>query len=58
MEDFDDDLGNSKFDNFNFVNFQKVVEGPRVENQEIAFATAAMNEVPTQYLCCKKLGYF
>ena len=57
MEDFDDDLGNSKFDNFNFVNYQNVVEGPRVENPEIAFATAAMNEVPTQYLCCKKLGY-
>ena len=24
MEDFDDDLGNSKFDNFNFVNFNKI----------------------------------
>ncbi|EDR29205.1 copine-1, putative [Entamoeba dispar SAW760] len=57
MEDFDDELGQSKFDNFNFVNFQKVVDGPHVENPEIAFATAAMNEVPTQFLCCKKLGY-
>ncbi|ELP94484.1 copine, putative [Entamoeba invadens IP1] len=57
MEDFDDKLGGSKFDNFNFVNFNKVVCGPRVENPDIAFATAAMNEVPTQYLLCKKLGY-
>ena len=44
MEDFDDDLGNSKFDNFNFVNFQKVVEGPRVENQEIAQPAAYLYE--------------
>ncbi|BFU18272.1 copine, putative [Entamoeba histolytica HM-1:IMSS-B] len=57
METFDDELGNSKFDNFNFVNFNKVI-GPRVENPDIAFAVAALQEVPIQYMCCKKLGYF
>ncbi|KAL7718624.1 Copine [Entamoeba marina] len=57
MEDFDDNLGGSKFDNFNFVNFNKVVCGPKIENPDIAFATAALNEVPTQYAFCKKLGY-
>ncbi|KAL7713399.1 Copine [Entamoeba marina] len=57
METFDDDLGNSKFDNFNFVNFNKVI-GPRVENPDITFAVAALQEVPIQYALCRKLGYF
>ncbi|ELP87925.1 copine-2, putative [Entamoeba invadens IP1] len=57
METFDDDIGNSKFDNFNFVNFNTVI-GPRVENPEITFSVAALQEVPIQYMCCKNLGYF
>ena len=57
MDDFDNKICNAKFDNFNFVNFNQVVLGPRVENPDIAFAVAALQEVPTQYVCCKKLGY-
>ena len=57
MQEFDDNLGKSKFDNFNFVNFNKVI-GPRVENVEVAFAVSALQEIPIQYMCCKKLGYF
>ena len=56
MENFDDVVKKAKFDNFNFVNYFKVCEG-RVENPDIAFACAAMNEIPEQYAIIKKLGY-
>ncbi|ELP87826.1 copine, putative [Entamoeba invadens IP1] len=56
MESFDDQVKNAKFDNFNFVNYYKVCEG-HVENPDIAFATAALCEVPEQYAFIKQLGY-
>jgi hypothetical protein len=37
MENFDDVIKKSKFDNFNFVNYFKVCEG-HVENPDVAFA--------------------
>ncbi|BFU26655.1 copine, putative [Entamoeba histolytica HM-1:IMSS-B] len=57
MENFDDVVKNAKFDNFNFVNYYKVCEG-HVENPDVAFACAAMNEIPEQYAIMKQLGYF
>ncbi|BFU21289.1 copine, putative [Entamoeba histolytica HM-1:IMSS-B] len=56
MENFDDNVKKAKFDNFNFVNYYKVCEG-HVENPEVAFACAAMNEIPEQYAYIKELGY-
>ena len=56
MENFDD-VVKGKFDNFNFVNYYKVCEG-HVENPEVAFACAAMCEIPEQYAIMKQLGYF
>ena len=56
MENFDDVIKNSKFDNFNFVNYYKTCEG-HVENPDISFACAALNEIPEQYAIIKKLGY-
>ncbi|KAL7719147.1 Copine [Entamoeba marina] len=56
MENFDDVIKNSKFDNFNFVNYYKVCEG-YVENPDVAFACAALNEIPEQYAIIKQLGY-
>lgn len=51
---FDDALPSRKFDNFQFVNYSKVVsEAP--SNPEIAFATAALMEIPEQFLAIRKL---
>ena len=57
MDRFDNELDGSRFDNFNFVEMNKVL-GPRVENPDIKFAVTALQEIPVQYALCKKLGYF
>jgi len=54
MEEFDDGLPSRKFDNFQFVNFHKVME--RAENREVDFALAALQEIPDQFACIQKLG--
>lgn len=54
MEEFDDALPSRKFDNFQFVNYSKVAaESP--SNPEIAFAVAALMEIPEQFLAIRKL---
>ena len=56
MENFDDQVEQAKFDNFNFINYYKICEG-HVENPDVAFACNALNEIPEQYAIIKKLGY-
>ena len=56
MENFDDVIKRSKFDNFNFVNYFKTCEG-HVENPDVSFASVALHEIPEQYAQIKQLGY-
>ena len=57
MEDYDDGLPARRFDNFQFVNFNEVMSKPRVENYDVEFAVAALQEIPDQFYAIKKLGY-
>lgn len=55
MEEFDDNLPDRQFDNFQFVNFsQTFAENPG--NPEVAFAIAALMEIPEQFIAIRKLG--
>jgi len=56
MEEFDDGLPERAFDNFQFVNFSKVVhDNPK--NPDIAFAIAALMEIPEQFQAIRALKY-
>ncbi|GMH34196.1 hypothetical protein BSKO_02030 [Bryopsis sp. KO-2023] len=59
MEKFDDELPARAFDNFQFVNFAKVMGQAAVyreeEKKEAHFATHALMEIPEQYGCIQKL---
>jgi hypothetical protein len=57
MKEFDDQLTARKFDNFQFVDFASVMSKPRVENYDVEFAVAAMQEIPEQWATIRKLGY-
>jgi hypothetical protein len=52
MEKFDDDIPERDFDNFQFVNFHKVMH--QCENEEVEFARHCMMEIPDQYNYIKK----
>jgi E3 ubiquitin-protein ligase RGLG len=54
MEEFDDDLPQRKFDNFQFVNYHQILT--RYDNDPLAFATAALMEIPEQYQAIQRLG--
>jgi hypothetical protein len=54
MEEFDDGIPERRFDNFQFVNFHKILS--RAENREVDFAVAALMEIPEQFLLIRKLG--
>jgi len=55
MEEFDDQLPQRKFDNFQFVPFHKVMTNARQGKQEIEFAVAALQEIPEQFQSIKRL---
>eukprot|EP01098_Paradermamoeba_levis_P000101 TRINITY_DN1010_c0_g1_i10.p1 TRINITY_DN1010_c0_g1~~TRINITY_DN1010_c0_g1_i10.p1 ORF type:complete len:217 (+),score=69.32 TRINITY_DN1010_c0_g1_i10:466-1116(+) len=58
MEEFDDELPQRKFDNFQFVEFNKIMLGNTTpEQKEVQFTISALQELPDQYFACKKLGY-
>jgi E3 ubiquitin-protein ligase RGLG len=56
MDHFDDDLPQRRFDNFQFVEFNKVFDRYPAERREAAFATHALMEVPEQYHAINQLG--
>nr|XP_054749300.1 uncharacterized protein LOC129254798 [Lytechinus pictus] len=55
MENYDDNLPQRKFDNFQFVNFHQVCS--KAKYAETAFALHALMEVPDQYQAICSLGY-
>ncbi|GJP49157.1 hypothetical protein CLOM_g8407 [Closterium sp. NIES-68] len=57
MEEFDDALPQRNFDNFQFVNFTRVMASSRAPEQRAAlFALSALMEVPLQYRACTEMG--
>jgi len=55
MEEFDDNLPTRQFDNFQFVDYNKVIREHR-EYPEPAFALAALMEIPQQFKEIRRLG--
>jgi len=56
MVEFDDELPERKFDNFQFVEFAKEIKGLDLLHQDTNFAIAALQEIPEQYWHIRKLG--
>ena len=52
MEEFDDEVPDRDFDNFQFVDFYKILR--KCENQEVEFAKHALMEIPEQYTYINK----
>lgn len=58
MQQFDDNIPHRAFDNFQFVNFTKIMsENTDMEKKETAFALAALMEIPFQYKACQSLQF-
>jgi len=53
MEEFDDELPQRRFDNFQFVPFAKTMA--RAENREVTFALNALMEIPEQFSAIRRL---
>lgn len=56
MEEYDDQLPQRKFDNFQFVNYEKVTRNVPEEKKDVNFALAALMEIPDQYKAIRRLG--
>ncbi len=54
MDDFDDELPERKFDNFQFVDFNVILK--KYDGESHKFALHALMEIPDQYKYIKKLG--
>lgn len=58
MQKFDDNIPDRAFDNFQFVNFTKIMsENKDMSKKEAAFALAALMEVPIQYKATQQLEF-
>ncbi|KAG8640788.1 E3 ubiquitin-protein ligase RGLG3 isoform X2 [Manihot esculenta] len=58
MQQFDDNIPQRAFDNFQFVNFTKIMsENTQTSKKEAAFALAALMEIPFQYRATQRLHY-
>ncbi len=55
MDEFDNEIPERKFDNFQFVDFHKI-EKENPTNFEDAFATRALMEIPENFKRIKELG--
>ncbi|KAL9393447.1 hypothetical protein Peur_012732 [Populus x canadensis] len=56
MQQFDDNIPQRAFDNFQFVNFTKIMsENTETSKKETAFALAALMEIPFQYRATQTL---
>ncbi|PRQ49457.1 putative transcription factor C2H2 family [Rosa chinensis] len=56
MQQFDDNIPQRAFDNFQFVNFTKIMSDNRdISQKEAAFALAALMEIPYQYRATQRL---
>ncbi|PON49370.1 Copine, partial [Parasponia andersonii] len=57
MQQFDDNIPQRSFDNFQFVNFNKIMsENSEPSKKETAFALAALMEIPVQYRATQTLN--
>jgi E3 ubiquitin-protein ligase RGLG len=56
LETFDNELPQRRFDNLQFVNLTRISTAFPT-NPEVAFALAALMEIPEQYLAIRALGY-
>eukprot|EP00257_Ricinus_communis_P015147 XP_015573001.1 E3 ubiquitin-protein ligase RGLG3 isoform X2 [Ricinus communis] len=58
MKQFDDNIPQRAFDNFQFVNFTKIMsENTDTSKKETAFALAALMEIPFQYRATQRLHH-
>ncbi|GAB4855694.1 E3 ubiquitin-protein ligase rglg3, variant 2 [Ancistrocladus abbreviatus] len=56
MQQFDDNIPQREFDNFQFVNFTKIMsENKEMSKKEAGFALAALMEIPFQYKATQAL---
>jgi hypothetical protein len=56
MRVFDESLPKRPWDNFHFVEYHELIQGPQDDAGELAFAINTLLEVPDQYHHIKKLG--
>ncbi|XP_020576890.1 E3 ubiquitin-protein ligase RGLG2-like [Phalaenopsis equestris] len=57
MREFDDNIPDRSFDNFQFVNFTEIMsKNTHQKRKETEFALAALMEIPTQYKATIELG--
>ncbi|KAJ6740943.1 E3 UBIQUITIN-PROTEIN LIGASE RGLG3 [Salix purpurea] len=58
MQKFDDNIPHREFDNFQFVNFTKIMlDNTEASKKETAFALAALMEIPFQYKATQRLQH-
>ncbi|KAH9625854.1 hypothetical protein KSS87_009963 [Heliosperma pusillum] len=58
MQNFDDNIPHRAFDNFQFVNFTKIMSDSKpMSKKEAAFALAALMEIPLQYRATQQLEF-
>ena len=54
MKEFDDSLPTRQFDNFQFVNYNSIIQASY--DTDADFALHALMEIPSQYAAIKNLG--